>query len=329
MILVVGSPGSGASDWVCEHLGYTDAQVSDDPSADAPVLASLHNLLLDLDRDPDDRLLDRLLDHEVIICDEVGRSLLPADAAGRAWHERVGRTCQHLAPHASAVVRVEDGRHMLVAGTLPRLFVELYRHGATPGNLRGAYVGLVDEPVDESWAAGALPIDDLESTVFVTRLSRTQMTARIFFPRARQVVVDGLEEMDFGEFDTRTAAELEGCRAYRSWVDSMCEDPCPGGESLQAFERRCADAFARLVADAIARGETLLRLVVHGGTIMSLMDTFARPEVGYFDCLTTPGGCWTVAIDTHRWPDGGFRIVDDSGSAGRAALVDDPKEATR
>lgn len=193
------------------------------------------------------------------------------------------------------------------------MIVELYRHGPTPGNLRGAYIGRTDEPLDEGWASLVRPIDEHEETVFVTRRRRTAQTARLFFPNARQVVVEGLEEMDFGAFEGRSAADMERDDAYRAWVDSWCEGPCPGGEDRAAFERRCAAAFERLVTRRLEGGESRVRLVVHGGTVMALMHAFADPPAGYFDRRTEPGGLWTLLVDPALWGRRRFRVVGGNG----------------
>lgn len=45
----------------------------------------------------------------VIICDEVGCGLVPADAFERAWREQVGRVCCYFAKEAQQVIRVVCG----------------------------------------------------------------------------------------------------------------------------------------------------------------------------------------------------------------------------
>ena len=158
------------------------------------------------------------------------------------------------------------------------------RHAPTEGNLLSQYIGRTDQPLSregEATARRAGPHGGVER-IHTSRLLRTRMTAEILYPDAEIMPCAGLDEMDFGRFEGRGWRELEGDDAYREWLDSGCEAPCPGGEDKEGFSRRCRDAFAAILADEFARGEPELHLVVHGGTIMAVLSAFAEPEREYF-----------------------------------------------
>lgn len=159
------------------------------------------------------------------------------------------------------------------------------RHGQTAGNLRRAYIGRTDEPLCEEGRAAAQHAGSLPQVqrVYVSPLLRARQTAQICFPNARQTLVEGLREMDFGEFEGRSAQEMEGDQAYQAWLESYCEAPCPHGEQRAAFTQRCAAAFEQLARTERARGAQQLVIVAHGGTIMALMSCFATPARGYFE----------------------------------------------
>ena len=147
--------------------------------------------------------------------------------------------------------------------------VRLIRHGTTAGNAARRYVGRTDDPLcpEGREAAERHEKDPAQKSVFVSPLKRARETAAILFPNAEQIIVDGLMEMDFGDFEGRTADEMADDPAYRKWVDDFCEGACPNGESQEGFFRRVTEAF----------GETLASLdsdalfVVHGGVIMAIM----------------------------------------------------------
>ena len=162
--------------------------------------------------------------------------------------------------------------------------VTLIRHGQTAGNVLHRYIGRTDEPLSEEGAAlaAAKGSDPELQTVYVTPLRRTQQTAAILFPSARQIIVDDLREMDFGDFEGRSFSEMEHDTAYRAWVEGGCLESCPNGEGRAEFSQRVCAAFANLVADAAARGEESVTFVVHGGTIMAIMERFARPCKDYY-----------------------------------------------
>ena len=165
--------------------------------------------------------------------------------------------------------------------------IYLIRHGMTPGNELHRYIGKTDDPLSEEGVrlAESSGGSDTLQQVFVTPLRRTRQTAAILFPNAEQIVVDGLREMDFGVFENRSADEMENDAVYRAWVDADCEPPCPEGESLTGFAVRVCEAFEPLILSLCAKGTEEAVFVVHGGTVMSVLQKYARPEMSFFDCM--------------------------------------------
>lgn len=157
------------------------------------------------------------------------------------------------------------------------------RHGVTFANERRQYAGMrTDEPLSEAGvaqarAAGVCPA---VSTVYVSPLVRARQTAQICFPNARQRVVAGLAEMDFGAFEGRSADEMGDDAVYRAWVDGMCEGRCPGGETRAEFTARTKHAVEQVVADARCRGLDAAVIVAHGGTVMSALSAFSEGADG-------------------------------------------------
>ena len=76
--------------------------------------------------------------------------------------------------------------------------VYLLRHGLTEYNAQQRYQGTHDLPLSpEGEAALVSPGFDPE-VVYVSPMLRARRTAEIWFPQARQVVIDDLREMNFG-----------------------------------------------------------------------------------------------------------------------------------
>ena len=125
--------------------------------------------------------------------------------------------------------------------------VYLIRHGLTEGNRLRRYIGRTDEPLCAAGRAAlsAAPLKGIE-TVYVSPLLRARETAAILFPHARQIVVDGLREMDLGAFENRSADDMKNDAAYRAWVDGLCEGDCPGGENRRGFVARTVRAFENI-----------------------------------------------------------------------------------
>ncbi len=161
--------------------------------------------------------------------------------------------------------------------------VELIRHGETALQREHRYQGRLDAPLSPEGRAGLKPAPQCPDRVYVSQLLRARQTAALLFPQAEQVVVPGLEEMDFGRFEGKNYRELSDDPAYQSWVDGFCLGPCPGGESKQEFCARVCAAFEALLQDAWTGGEDSVTIVAHGGTQMAVMERFAIPQKDYFD----------------------------------------------
>lgn len=160
--------------------------------------------------------------------------------------------------------------------------IYLIRHGLTQGNLEGRYIGCrTDEALCEKGVAllGALCLPRVRR-VFVSPMKRCVQSARILYPGVEQEIVPDFRECDFGAFEGKNYAELNGDGDYQAWIDSGGELPFPGGESREAFAARSVRAFEALDPFAL---EEDCALVVHGGTIMAVMEAFARPRGSYFD----------------------------------------------
>lgn len=176
-----------------------------------------------------------------------------------------------------------------------------YRHGMTDANRSGKYIGRTDEPLCPAGAAQLTVVSRQVKRVYVSPLDRAKQTAQILFPLAQQVEVKGLQEMDFGVFEGKNFAQLEHNAAYRAWVESGCEAPCPGGESKQQFTKRTADAFGQLVDEAFLRQEEQLFVVAHGGSIMAALSQFCLPRKPYFEWQTPNGGAWRLNAIQKEW----------------------------
>lgn len=177
--------------------------------------------------------------------------------------------------------------------------IELIRHGKTALQEEGKYQGKTDAPLSEKGRSElrcALARPDL---LVVSSRIRTHQTAAILFPGIDRVEVPELDEMDFGDFEGRNFREMEQNRAYRRWVDGMCEGQCPGGEAKAEFSKRVTDAFLKEMRRAEEKEVPTVALVVHGGTIMAIMDRFCRQKRDYF--------AWNPRSGTGYLVEGNFR----------------------
>lgn len=154
------------------------------------------------------------------------------------------------------------------------------RHGKTAGNLEKRYIGKTDEPLCD---AG---IDELRNRkypyvkkVVSSSMKRCVQTAEIIYPDVEILKCEKLCECDFGEFEGKNYKELTGNKYYTKWIESGGTLGFPGGETLEGFKSRCIEGFEESMNDI--NGD--IAFVVHGGTIMSILEKFGQSKKGYYD----------------------------------------------
>lgn len=162
------------------------------------------------------------------------------------------------------------------------LRLELIRHGMTALSAEHRYQGRTDAPLSAAGRAALHAADITPARVIVTPLVRTQETAAILFPDVPQIVVPGLQEMDFGAFEGRNYLEMADDPDYRAWVDGLCLGACPGGESKAEYVERVTNAFGALLDQALDENWEDLVIVAHGGTQMAVLEAFADEPRDYY-----------------------------------------------
>ena len=155
------------------------------------------------------------------------------------------------------------------------------RHGLTAGNLEKRYIGSTDEPLCGEGIAGLkeLKMPECEA-VICSPMKRCIQTAELIFPGKRIITDEGLRECDFGRFEGKNYTELSGDTDYRKWIDSGGMLAFPGGEDPLYFRKRCVSAYENTLRKCPASGTAAF--VVHGGTIMSVLEKYAVPKQDYF-----------------------------------------------
>ncbi len=182
-----------------------------------------------------------------------------------------------------------------------RITVCLIRHGKTAGNMQHRYVGRTDEPLCEdgirqiceqkqiygwqfSTKGGGFPLNK----VYMSPMLRCRQTAELLFPGIEQESIEDFREMDFGAFEYKNYEELNGDARYQAFIDSGGQTDFPEAETQAHFRERVIRAFAQCVEHMLSHqprtdADRAYTFVVHGGTVMAILDAYARPHRPYFD----------------------------------------------
>ncbi len=159
--------------------------------------------------------------------------------------------------------------------------IVLIRHGKTQGNLEGRYIGcrtdegLCEAGMEELKGKQYPPVQ----RIYVSPLLRCLETARLIYPTLPLQIVPDFRECDFGDFEGKNYAELNGRADYQAWIDSNGVLPFPGGESQAELIARTVRAFDRLLP---VFEEQDCAVIAHGGTLMAIMSAYAQPKRDYF-----------------------------------------------
>jgi broad specificity phosphatase PhoE len=148
----------------------------------------------------------------------------------------------------------------------------LVRHGETHSNRERRFQGQLDVPLSPAghdqaaalgrWLAGR---SVQFGALYSSDLRRAAQTAEVVGPHLglKPVLAPGLREIDCGEWQGLTGAEIEarfpgGLQTWHEEVDTFC---LPGGESVRDLERRMVTFYQDTVAPH--RGDAVL-LISHG-----------------------------------------------------------------
>ena len=161
----------------------------------------------------------------------------------------------------------------------------------------GRYLGRTDESLSEEGkkALREKRMPPAEA-VFSSPKKRCQETAALFFPGQCRIIVPDLRECDFGIFENKNWRELSGNPAYQKWIDSGGTLPFPGGESGEGFQKRCREAFLEVLAFCKREGIERAALVIHGGTIRSILSAWGEPARGFYDWNPKNGGGYRIRV---------------------------------
>ena len=165
----------------------------------------------------------------------------------------------------------------------------LIRHGQTPGNKLQRYIGTTDEPLSTEGQEFLEKLTyPMPEALYVSPLCRCVETAGILFPGKSFHIIE----------------ELSGNQDYQRWIDSNGTLPFPGGESREAFKCRSLTGFQKAVTQCIRNNIKTAALVIHGGTIMNIMEEYADRPRAFYEWHVKNGGGYLAELEPALWQKG-------------------------
>lgn len=187
--------------------------------------------------------------------------------------------------------------------------IHLIRHGAIDETLKGRYIGTTDVPLSDK---GKLELRRLDhelcypyaKVVFSSPLKRCVETCKIIYPELEPLVIANLSECSFGEWEGKTAEELDGDEDFKKWLAGDNSVKPPRGESNADFVRRICRMFESIVEGLMKTGTTDSAIVTHGGVIMTLLSVYGLPQAKPFDWVMDNGYGYSIRVTPMLWQRG-------------------------
>ncbi|MBO5020458.1 MAG: histidine phosphatase family protein, partial [Clostridia bacterium] len=179
--------------------------------------------------------------------------------------------------------------------------IHLIRHGITDANLTGRYIGnRTDLPLCPEGVKQLKTIAEQKQYPYIEKLYsspmlRTRQSAAIIYPGFEVNTIDSMTEYDFGEFEGKSAAELEIMPSYLEWTSGKVTAP-KGGEDSNDFIKRLAMGLNEIVRDMMKQEISNAAVIMHGGAIMMLLAACAVPRRRSIEWTSEPGGGYSILI---------------------------------
>jgi alpha-ribazole phosphatase len=182
-----------------------------------------------------------------------------------------------------------------------RVVIALFRHAVTEENKRKAYLGWDDSPLCPE--SKAITLRKSYQRYFSSDLQRCVGTAEILFPNSNLFLLDDLREMNFGQWEGKTYADLKENDLYRQWLADPVSHCPPKGESFQEFATRVHFGWAKITEEVLTSRLKSCAVITHGGVIRYLLSRFA-PD---------PNEFWTWLANHDK----GYELIFDRESLRR------------
>lgn len=174
----------------------------------------------------------------------------------------------------------------------------LARHGETEWSLSGRHTSRTDVPLTVRGERQAVALGErlrgvAFSSVLVSPRARARRTAELAGFSEVLVVDEDLVEVDYGEYEGRTSAEIQ--RARPGW--DLWRDGCPGGETIAQAAARAE----RVLARAREAGGPVL-LVGHGHLTRTLASRALTLDPGHGRHLALDPASLSIVGSEHAAP---------------------------
>lgn len=164
--------------------------------------------------------------------------------------------------------------------------IALFRHGVTADNEKRAYAGWLDSPLSvkgKKQLEETLGRTPTYQMLFASDLKRCVETSQHLFPNGKPLLLPEFRELNFGNWEGKTHAELENDEHYQKWLEHPFTTSTPDGESFSDFTNRINEGWKKVREEMSSSLKTRAAIVTHGGVIRYLLSTLAPMKKEFWE----------------------------------------------
>ena len=177
--------------------------------------------------------------------------------------------------------------------------ITIIRHGKTIANEKRLYCGKTDLPLLADNGIEPSKYPKSPDLYFTSGMLRANQTLDLIYGNVKREKLPELAEYNFGDFEMKSHAELEGRDDYQKWItDDRGNVPCPNGESRAKFKGRVLYGFICLCIKSRAADSVFV--VCHGGVIVNLMDCLFPGTKNFYEWQPPVGGGYILNRKTEE-----------------------------
>ncbi|WP_027408640.1 histidine phosphatase family protein [Anoxybacteroides tepidamans] len=186
------------------------------------------------------------------------------------------------------------------------LALTFLRHGMTKENMEKRYIGFSDVPLLpqemkrlQETDRSTYPSADI---IVASDLQRCRQTCDLLFGAALPVYpMSEWREINFGDWEGKTFAELKDVREYQRWLQSPLAAAPPNGEHYRDFKQRIEQALTKTIELAWQANASHLVIITHGGPIRYILERYAPKERPFWEWRVPFGGGFMLQSTIERW----------------------------
>lgn len=185
--------------------------------------------------------------------------------------------------------------------------IHFIKHGFTAQNEQGIVIAQgTDSSLSEN---GAAKLRDLQEKfsypkvdkIYTSPMKRCLETAGILYPENYTEVAEGLTDLNLGEFDNKHIDTLAQDDNYLNWVQDSKKYTPQGGESTEAFAKRCSEAFEQIIEKMVKEKTYNVAIVTHGSVLMQILSAFGLPKRPPYEWVIGYGKGVSALLNLQIW----------------------------